>query len=159
MRRNLMRHTDGFSLLELLLVVTIIGVLGGVALGGFRGATQRARLSEASAQLTADFQRARSSAQRSNQNATLAFGTTTPATSYTLTLNGQASVRQLPAGVQVAVPAAARTVTYNAPFGETSLAAPAKYTLTSNRNPDLKRYLKIIGLTGKAYLSIYENPL
>ena len=141
-------------MIELLLVCAIIGTIGAVATANFRNATQQANLREASAQLTADFQRARSSAQRANQTATLAFAATNTAlTSYTLTISGRDLSRQLPVGVQVTVPTdAAKTVTYNAPFGETTLVSTAIYTLTSQKDPTLKRYLKIVGLTGKAYL-------
>lgn len=150
----------GFTLLELLLVCAIIGVMGTVGFGLFRRASNVAQVSEASAQLSADFQRARSSAQRSNRDATLAFSTTTAATSYTLTVDGQALTRTLPAGIQVAVsPAVAKTVTYRAPFGEVSLASTGTYTLTSQRDSALVRYLRIVGLTGKAYQSEIQSGL
>ena len=141
-------------MLELLLVCTIIGVMGTLGFSVFARATNTAKIAEASAQLTADFRRARSSAQRSNQNATLAFATTTAVTEYTLTLDGQAAVtRKLPVGTEVTVPTAAKTITYTAPFGEVSSVSTAIYTLKSKRDPTLVRYLKIVGLTGKAYPS------
>ena len=146
----------GFTLLELLLVCAIIGIMGAVGFNLFSRASNIAQVNEASAQLSADFQRARSSAQRSNNDAKLAFSITTGATSYTLTVDGQALTRTLPAGVQVAVsPTSAKTITYKAPFGEvipTSTTA-VTYTLTSQRDSALVRYLRIVGLTGKVYAS------
>ncbi len=155
-RRELNR---GFSLLELLLVVAIIGVLGAIATPTFRRSTDAARLNEAAAQIAADLQRVRSSAQRTNQNATFALTSGSPQR-YTLTISGVSTTRTLPTNVQVATTPAPLTLTYFAPFGERERAgtpAPtARLDLTLRNRTLPPRYVKVVGVTGKVYVS--ERP-
>lgn len=146
---------DGFSLIELLIVCAIIGILGAVATTNFRNASERARVGEASAQLAADLQRARSSAQRLNQNAVLRIASTNAAT-YTLTLGTQQPItRTLPANTQVSVPAAPLEIRYNAPFGEMTVGNLATNALltTRSRSGHEGREIRVLGVTGKVYLS------
>ncbi len=146
-----MQENKGFSLLELLLVVAIIGILGAVVTTTFTGATRRAQVSEASAQLAADLQRARSSAQRFNQSAVLKI-TTTTATTYTLTLGSQPTItRTLPTNTQVVV-TAPLTLTYSAPFGEMSPMTGATLTARSKTGSEA-RAVRVLGVTGKVYFS------
>ena len=147
-----LRKEEGFSLLELLLVCAIIGILGAVVTTTFTGATRRSQVSEASAQLASDLQRARSSAQRFNQNAVIRIATTT-ATTYTLTLGTQAAItRTLPTNTQVSVTAAPLVITYSAPFGEMSPMTGATLTARS-RNGSEARAVRVLGVTGKVYFS------
>ena len=144
--------SDGFSIIELLIVCAIIGILGAVATTNFRNASERARVGEASAQLAADLQRARSSAQRLNQDAVLRIGSTS-ATTYTLTLGTQDPItRTLPANTRVSVPAAPLAITYNAPFGERSLVNNVVLTARSSSGYE-GREIRVLGVTGKVYLS------
>ena len=143
----------GFSLLELLIVCAIIGILGAVATTTFTAATRRARVNEASAQLAADLQRARSSAQRYNQNSSLNIATTS-ATSYTLTIGAQAPItRTLPPNTQVTVKTAPLIMTYTAPFGEMDISNPI---LTVRTDGAKSRDVRVLGVTGKVYLR--ETP-
>lgn len=147
-----MRRESGLSIIELLLVCAIIGILGAVGAANFRNASERARVAEASAQLAADLQRARSNAQRLNQGAVLRIATTT-ATTYTLTLGAQAPItRTLPTNTQVSIAAAPLVITYSAPFGEMTPMAGAVLTARS-RNSQEAREIRVLGLTGKVYLS------
>ena len=143
----------GFSLLELLIVCAIIGILGAVATTTFTNATRRAHVNEASAQLAADLQRARSSAQRYNQNSSLKIATTS-ATSYTLTIGAQDPItRTLPPNTQVTVKTAPLTLTYTAPFGEMDISNPI---LTVRTDGAKSRDVRVLGVTGKVYLR--ETP-
>ena len=148
-----MKGAKGFSLLELLLVCAIIGILGAVATKTFTDATRRARVNEASAQLAADLQRARSSAQRYNQNSSLKIESTS-ATSYTLTIGAQDPItRTLPPNTQVTVKTAPLTLTYKAPFGEMDISNPI---LTVRTDGAKSRDVRVLGVTGKVYLR--ETP-
>ena len=154
-----MRGAKGFTLLELLLVCAIIGILSGVGVMSLRNAISNARLSEGSAQLAADLQRARSSAQRYNRNAVLSISGS-PATNYTLTLNGGTAkggttqTKALPPGVELKT--AERTITYTAPFGELDVG-DLKLTLEMPGRTDKTRVVKVLGVTGKVYLSETAN--
>lgn len=144
----------GFSLLELLIVCAIIGILSAVAATNFTDATRRARVSEASAQLVADLQRARSSSQRFNQNSSLRIASTS-ATSYTLTIGTQTPItRTLPANTRVSVGNAPLTLTYRAPFGEMDISNPV---LTVRTEGAKSRDVRVLGVTGKVYLR--ETPI
>ena len=139
----------GFSLLELLIVCTIIAILVAVGFVSLRRATQQARLTEASTQIVADLQRIRSAAQRYNQNAS--FSTTAKTTtSYTISLNGKNRTYTLPAGTQI-VSSDNLSVSYSAPFGEVG-ATEIEMTVSLQSQPTETRKVKVLGVTGKVYL-------
>ena len=145
---------QGFTLLELLLVVTIIGVMSAVSISGLRAASDRARVNEAATQLAADLQRARSAAQRYNQNASFKIDTAT-ANSYKLTINGTTSERTLPVGTQLAADSAL-TVQYSAPFGEIGNAVPSQLKINLANRDTKPLYIKVLGVTGKVILSAVQ---
>ena len=139
--------TRGFTLLELLLVLTIVGILASLGLSTFVNAQRAAQLQEATVQFATDLQRARSAAQRYNQNASIKLGDT-PST-YTLSVDGVETVKQLPHGARVEAEGSSRTVSYSAPYGEVN-AISKRFVITS-RTPDV-RYVKVIGVTGKVII-------
>ena len=140
----------GFSLLELLIVCTIIAILIAVGFVSFRSATQRARLTEASTQIVSDLQRVRSAAQRYNQNTS--FSTTaTTVTSYSILLNNQTYTYKLPAGTQLAS-STKLNIGYNAPFGEVNGAPNVELTVSLQNQPTETRKVKVLGVTGKVYI-------
>ncbi|ADI14433.1 pilus assembly FimT family protein [Truepera radiovictrix] len=143
--------SKGFTLLELLIVCACIGLLLGVGGVLFTGAINRSRLAEASAQLVGDLQRARSAAQRYNQNAELEVRATT-ASAYTLTINGRSTERRLPAGTQLRTPSPT-AIRYHAPFGETS-GTNVTLTVELQRGRAQPRYVRVIGVTGKVYTGV-----
>ena len=142
----------GFSLIELLIVIAIMGILAAMGTALQQRAVQRARIQSATAQLAADLERARSSAQKSNTSASLSVASTT-AHSYSLTLNGQATTIDLPSQTQVQV-AAPLSITYTAPFGEVATTAMFTVRAVGSSLPPL--YVKVIGVTGKVVQS--ANP-
>jgi Tfp pilus assembly protein FimT len=141
---------EGFTLLELLIVCAFVGLL--LSVGGvlWIGAIDRSRLAEASAQLAGDLQRARSAAQRYNQNAELEIRT---ANSYTLVIGGQRSERRLPAGTQLRTTSTA-PIRYHAPFGETS-GTNVTLTVELQRGRTRPRYVRVIGVTGRVYTGVH----
>ena len=140
----------GFSLLELLIVCAIIGILVAVGFVSFRRATQQARLTEASTQIVADLQRARSAAQRYNQNAL--FSTTEKTTTnYTISLDGKNRTYTLPTGTQLVASGDKLSISYSAPFGEVG-ATNVEMTVSLQNQPTETRKVKVLGVTGKVYL-------
>ena len=149
----MIERAKGFSIIELLIVCAIIGILGAGAATTFTSATRRARVGEASAQLAADLQRARSSAQKLNLDSSLKIESTS-ATSYTLTIGAQDPItRTLPPNTQVTVKTAPLTLTYKAPFGEMSAS---ESVLTVYTEGVKTRDVRVLGVTGKVYLR--ETP-
>ena len=142
-------YREGFTLLELLLVLAIIGILAALGFSNFMSAQREAQLQEATAQFATDLQRARSTAQRYNQNASVRLGNI-PST-YTLSVNGVDTVRQLPHGARVVAEGSVAVVSYTAPYGEIN-ATSRRFVISSTRTPDV-RYIKVIGVTGKVLIS------
>ena len=145
---------QGFTLLELLLVVTIIGVMSAVSISGFRAASDRARVNQAAAQLSADLQRARSASQRYNREARFITDTAT-ANSYELVINGDTLERTLPAGAQLSADNALN-IRYSAPFGEIGDAVPSRIKVDLANRSAKPLYVKVLGVTGKVVLSAVQ---
>ncbi len=138
----------GFTIIELLLVCAIIGILSAVAAPNYMAARNRARVNEATAQLAADLQRARSSAQRSNTTASLTW---VDKSNYRTLINGVTVTRTLPENVEIVAPANT-TVSYSAPFGEVGGAAPVTFSVSLYGRSNVKpREVRVIGTTGKVY--------
>lgn len=153
----LMRGAKGFTLLELLIVIAIIGILSGLGVLTLRDAIQAARLNEGSAQLAADLQRARSGSQRFNRASTFTL-TGSPATSYTVTINGQAVTRTLPEGIRITTTADARSIIYNAPFGEISSGVAGMILKVNLAGHGETREVRVLGTTGKVYSRKDHTP-
>lgn len=144
----------GFSLLELLLVIAIIGVVSAFGLSSFRAESERARINQAAAQVVADLQRARSASQRYNQDASFSINATTT-DKYELVIGGVTSKRTLPTGAQLSA-ANAFTLKYSAPFGEVRDAIPSTITVKLAGRDTKPRYIKVLGVTGKVILSAVQ---
>ena len=146
-----MTRKQGFTLLELLLVLVVVGILAALGFSTFIGAQRNAQLQEAVTQFATDLQRARSAAQRDNQNAGVALLTEDPS-SYTLTIDGKTTVRKMPHGTQVQmVGQRGDSVTYRAPYGEIGIG-DTSFAVSSARVDKVRR-VRVIGVTGKVVLS------
>ena len=143
------REVQGFTLIELLIALAIVGILAALGFSNFVSATRNAQLQEATAQFAADLQRARSTAQRYNQDASL---TVNGGSDYTLVLDGRVTARQLPRGTEVDVEIGGNNVTYSAPYGEIRGAVNRRFVITS-AHTGKERVVKVIGVTGKVIVS------
>lgn len=81
-RKSTRRIADGFTLLELVIVLVIVGVLAAIALPRFAQASDRQRLNVAAERIRADLALAQSRARSASQTSTMSFDTA--AESYTL---------------------------------------------------------------------------
>ncbi len=138
------RSVQGFTLLELLLVIAILGIIAGVLGWSLLGNLRAAQLRDAASQLGADLRAARSDTLKSGQSVTVT--TTLNASTYTVQRGADTRTRTLPAGVQVSAQTAA-TVQYRAPSGVTD-GSGVIWTL---RHPASGRQtqIRVLGLTGK----------
>ncbi|UBV42653.1 prepilin-type N-terminal cleavage/methylation domain-containing protein [Deinococcus taeanensis] len=133
---------QGFTLLEALLVLSILGIMLGVGAYSMLAYLGSRQLQEGSAQLASDLERVRSGALRYNTSATFEL---LDARSYRLTINGAAVTAVLP--YNLTLQNAPLTLTYSAPYSELS-SAPVTLLL---RHPRTTRtaQLRTVGVTGK----------
>jgi prepilin-type N-terminal cleavage/methylation domain-containing protein len=101
-----MRYARGFTLVELLIVVVLLGLLGAIAARLMRGEQEAFRVANAARQLAGDLSRSATEAVRRNRPLTL---TRTGASAYSIDSIGS---RALPDGVTFDVAQSASTVRF-----------------------------------------------
>ncbi|QFP75666.1 Tfp pilus assembly protein FimT/FimU [Deinococcus sp. AJ005] len=144
---------SGFTLIEVLVVIAIIGILGGIFGSSLIRSIRTAELREAANQVASDFQRARSLAQRGSTNVTITTSKGTASGSYSV--DGQA--RTLPNNIKLVCKTncgagTAAATTYQAPYGElTNLGSV--FTVQSPAGGVAALEIRIVGVTGKVILT------
>lgn len=157
----------GFTLLELLTVIAIIGVMAAV-LGYYSFVwVQTSRLREAAQQVVSDIQRARSQAQLTSENSQVALCSTistacVPASTnkvYTTSwgsggTGAGSGTRTLPYSItltSVSTAPSSGYLSYSAPYAETDASGPV-WKVTSPSSAVKPLYIKVVGVTGKVSL-------
>lgn len=153
------RRIQGFSLIELLVVMAIIGILSAVLFVSGARSVRQQQLREAGTQLLSDLNRARTQATQSSAATSVALTSTVKATPKATYVTAWPQVgsgtRILPNSVVVApVTTYVNTITYSAPYAESSVPGGAVWVLSNAFGETL--YLKILGTTGKVTFS--EQP-
>jgi len=137
----------GFSLFELLIVLVVLGIAMGIGYASLRPMMLKSRLRQASAEVAASLQRARSLAQKANLNARWEI---VDSDTYRLKL-GTRVIEQhdLPDGVTFTSPTPGNYFIYHAPYGERQPTA-AKIVLSSHGE---QAEIRLVGITGKVVRS------
>ncbi|MGM9321542.1 pilus assembly FimT family protein [Deinococcus aquaticus] len=138
----------GFTLLELLLAMSILAIVAGIFGFTLIGTYRANQVREAASQLTGDLRQARSEALRSGQSASVMVAANS--STYTFNRAGTPQTRTLPGGVTLTGVVGLNNIVYVAPTGTTS-GNGTTWTLTS---PGGTRSLKVkvIGITGKVMI-------
>lgn len=140
-----MRMQKGFTIIEILIVLMLVGILVAISLEAVRGQVLGSALREADSQLVADLEQARSSAFKTSQDSV--FTLAADGKSYTLKLAGQSITKRLPNPVTMTISGTStpNTFTYSAPYGTVS-AVGATLNLSV---PIKSKTLYLLGVTGK----------
>jgi len=142
------RRRLGFSLLEMLIVLAILGIMAGVGYASMRKMLARSQLDSAAAQVASDLRRARSFAQTKNF---AAKWEKTSDTGYKLDLNGTVKTYTLPPGTKFVGVADGTTIEYRPPYGEVKVngSAIAAIKLTIANDNGMQTEVRVVGVTGK----------
>ncbi|WP_161881985.1 prepilin-type N-terminal cleavage/methylation domain-containing protein [Deinococcus alpinitundrae] len=137
----------GFTLLEILIVMVIIGILATILFFNFNAQLQKTRLRNAVTILSSDLERARSVSWRSGQNTKVQL--LSNRTGYTYQQGGSSSTVIFPDGVTASLSptSLANAISYSAPFADTG-AISGTFTLEA-ANPSYTSTIRVIGVTGK----------
>jgi prepilin-type N-terminal cleavage/methylation domain-containing protein len=169
------RHSTqpGFTLIEMLIVITLIGILGAGALSVYLREARRAQVQAVRSQLVLDLQYARSNAQRYNCNWTVNFVNESKYELTGATLGGAnincatttVTTRNLPTGIQIRQKTVSTSTApnnygffYSSPFGAISVGGNPDsieigYATSATAAVTDATYVKIIGVTGKVISS------
>lgn len=122
-------HPQGFTLVELVLVMIIIGVIAAIAMPRFAQATARQQLDAAANRLVSDLEKAQHHARSTSNQVTLSFDTRDNSYSFTPAFGTAYTVQLDEPPYQVTMPVAefngATTVSFNG-FGIPSESGAVK---------------------------------
>lgn len=154
-----MRHTaTGFTLLELLIVLTILGILLGLFGLSYLRSIRAAEVREGANQIAADLRAARASAQRRSTPGAFKWAGTGSLSSYTLEIpSGTApKTASLPGSVTFrcldGCPPG-RALTYSAPYGEMTTTINGTRFVVESRTAGIPAIeVRVVGVTGRVML-------
>ena len=125
-----MTKDSGFTLIELIIIITIIGILLAVAVPGFVQWIPKYRVKDAAQDLYSNFQMAKMEAIRRNQNCTVTFETGPDRYQVSL-INKTVQLGDYGSGVQYTAAPAPAVITFN-PRGFTDNALTVSLTNDAN---------------------------
>lgn len=162
MKGALSNRQDGFTLLELLIVMAIVAILAGIAAAALNRTIRNNQIAEGAQALAASFQSARNSSQRDSTGAVIAWagtGTNQSFSSYTVTRGSQIRTQGLPTGIiakcvllGTLTACGTNSLSYNAPYAEVTNGAifQVSHSTDASARP---LFVKVGGVTGKVIVS------
>lgn len=152
-----MLERQGFTLLELLVVMAILGILFGLVTFGYAGFVQSSRVKETSVFVAQRLVRAQTQAKRENRR--WSFQVTGAGTFRTGPVAGTLANISLPEGTQfsAATVSAAATVNYDPPYGarsgyQTNGTAVSSFVIQATANTSKTRTVKVVSLLGQVVI-------
>lgn len=127
--RQLRRHHDGYSLVELILVIAIMAVLSGIAIPRYGRGTNRYRAEATAKRVVAELQEAQQRARSASAPCTIAFSTSTSIITITNPTTGGVAGRT--SQISLNVPPYVSTIR-SATFGSGSSLTFSGYGKPSN---------------------------
>lgn len=150
-------NRQGFTLLELLVVMAILGILLALANMSYAGFVQSSRVKEASIFVAQRLARAQTQAKRENRR--WSFQIVNASTFRTGPVAGTLMDVALPLGTQfsAATVTAAATLSYDPPYGarsdyQTSGTAVPAFTIEATANASKARTVKVVSLLGQVVI-------
>lgn len=131
-----MKRSKGFTMIEILVVIAIIGILASIFGWNMINSYRRAQLSEAQATVATELTRARSQSQRSSTDQTVTW------TASTINIGTKAV--PVPNGTLIANAVPASAYKYTAPYGE--------FTVPTGADPGL--ILELVDATGRYHTAV-----
>lgn len=149
----MINRNSGFTLIELILVVAVIGIVSAVVISNVRGQLIGNDLRQANSQVIADLERMRSASLMTSRNSTMTIASDNH--SYVLALNGDEGNQMvtLPGNVNLVVTnsiggsVVTGPITYSAPYG--TVGAPGTVFTLSVPGSTQSLQFYLLGVTGK----------
>lgn len=146
---------QGFTLLEILVVLGVLGILLGIGLPGYVKIMQRQQVAQAAQQLAQDIEAARADARRLDTCAAVRLPTGS-ATTYSIdsypdkTCSGTPSTRTvtLPSSTRLSVISTSALARFIPPYGVNATGLPVDLDVTSTGNVATLKHLRITGVLG-----------
>lgn len=145
-------HQAGFSLVELLLVIAVLGILMGLGIVNYTRSVRAAEVRDAAALITTQLRQARAQAQKDSVNMRMSWNTDGQ---YAVgPTSAMPAMQSLPKGVTLRCKTSCTgsSVGFTAPYGELSSGIGTVFEVVSPHGGIRAYEVRLVGVTGKAMM-------